>query len=163
MNIDQSIAPQHAGDNLNGGDQGSFAGHRALIDDAQMQADAKGGKRANRAARLFTADQSAQFHDGLIMLAGFALGHKAQSPGAHGRGRGLLLDRRIQIKETATTRSTLASTQGSFSPKAMLATAPAVYGPTPGRARISSRADGKIPLCFSMICLAAASTCRARE
>ena len=61
-------------------------------------------------------------------------------------------------KTRATTRSTLASTQGSFSPKAMLATAPAVYGPTPGRARMSSRSEGKTPLCFSMISRAAAST-----
>ena len=55
-------------------------------------------------------------------------------------------------------RCDAASTQGSFSPKAMLATAPAVYGPTPGRARMSSRPEGKTPLCFSMISRAAAST-----
>ena len=63
----------------------------------------------------------------------------------------------------AMTRSTLASTQGSFSPKAMLAMAPAVYGPTPGRARMASRSEGNAPPCSAMILRAAASKCRARE
>ena len=66
---------QHAGDHLNGRDRGPFAGYRALVHNAQMQADAEGGQGAERAARLFAADQRAQLHHGLVVLAGPAFGH----------------------------------------------------------------------------------------
>ena len=62
----------------------------------------------------------------------------------------------------ATTRRTLPSTAGTASPKAMLATAAAVYGPIPGRARRPAADEGNTPPCSSRTCRAHRCALRAR-
>lgn len=63
----------------------------------------------------------------------------------------------------ASTRATLPSTSGARSPYAMLAIAPAVYGPIPGTSRRSEARRGNAPANFAVIACAPFWRLRARE
>ena len=60
------------------------------------------------------------------------------------------------------TRATFASTRGSGRSNAKLATAPAVYRPTPGSARIAAASAGREPPCSATTLCAARCKFRAR-
>jgi hypothetical protein len=61
------------------------------------------------------------------------------------------------------TRATFPSTSGARSPNAMLAIAPAVYGPMPGTSRSSDARRGNAPDHFAAIACAPFWRLRARE